>query len=978
MQPHLIKQVYASTKLYVEPYGKDTMERNGVQLWQQVTCTVLLFGLFMEWLIPLQYYGGKEILLHVLPIVCTIVGSLLAGVFLTRRVLLLVIVRAGIAVLSSAWVLGAAAESRQADLTGMSGDFIHNVSAVSHGFARLYTGIAVDMQQLGAGLIQWQWAPIGEELQTLLLIVGIVILCALIQSLMLTQHSILLFSGATLAYLVILQMVLGADNAYGFVRTIAWTAALASCLQLQRQKRWDRTYTNMAWPVRWWLATVLFSTGLVALFALWGQAAQWDKPKSWPALTSWVQEAADTAAQAIRETAGRTKEGPAGLAGGPARTGYGTDDTELGAPVSDDAAILFRASTPAPTYWRVESKSIYTGRGWEVPDEEAALSPEVLDPSGAISSEAADKQAAKLGWSRPITQTIQLEASEALRMPLVFGGRPERLQSWESDHTSDYTQGQYYDAGKRLPKLKYEQAWERYRAVGGDQTDEFSLSIPLRYSYETRIFQMDGEKWSQLEDIADPSEITAKYTSLPQSTPDRVRKLANEILSPAAARYEQVKRVQHYLLSHYAYTKAETAVPPIGTDFVDQFLFEQRQGYCNHFSTAMAVLLRAEGIPARWVKGFAPGQVEAPGQYVVQASAAHSWVEVYFPQVGWVAFEATPPSGVQSTIKLDSSQAAGTERAGGTARTAESLTSNANQASTMRLKAADHVEGTRQLGITPRRTNMVHTADTATTPRVSTAMDTDVVQAPIDGEWLRLAAEHKVLPLKERSASNSLASSDGSWGHIWSSFWDDTVQQFQRWRKAAAWGVDIMSQQASMEWARITSGAYWQGILTDEQAGQEGSTKRGTIIGQLWDEIPMMGSLLFIFILLALLLSIRYFARMLRYNAPLRQLKRLVSSQQQYYDAERVPLMGKLAWQLIERRCGHRPNGMTLDEYLEGVSQLSLHKDTVQLLQLFAKDCNAMLYAKYQGERIHRTRFVDGCAGVLEWLRADKKQSRSQ
>ncbi|WP_028544589.1 transglutaminase-like domain-containing protein [Paenibacillus taiwanensis] len=939
MQPLHIKRGYALSKLHVESYEKEAIEHNRVQLWQQVTCTVLLCGLFMEWLIPLQSDGGEESLLHILPIACTIVGSLMAGVFLAST-MLLVLVRAGIVVLSSAWVLGAAVDGVQTDVTDVSLNFINHVHAVSNGIVRLYTGIAVDMQQLVAGLTQWKWAPIGAEMRTLLLIAGISILCALIQSLLLTQQSILLFSGATFAYLVILQMTLGADNGYGFVRTLAWSAALVSCLQLQRQARRDQTYASRAWPVRWWMATVLFSTVLVATFAIWAQAAQWNKPQSWPALTSWVQEATDTAAQAIRETAGRPQAGNAGLAGGAARTGYGTDDSELGAPVSDDGKIVFRAHTPASTYWRVESKSIYTGRGWEVPDEAASLSREILDPSGSISnesSEAADKQATKLGWSTPVVQSIQLEAGEALRMPLVFGGRPERLQGWGSDDTSEYTNGaasantsvetgvetsadtsaQAFEVGNHLPKLIYERAWERYRVADRDQTGEFSSAGPLTYSYETRIFQMEGKKWSQLEDVADPHEIIATYTSLPQSLPDRVRKLAKELMSPAVSRYEQVKKVQHYLLSHYPYTKAETAVPPDGADFVDQFLFEQRQGYCNHFSTAMAVLLRAEGIPARWVKGFAPGQVEASGQYVVRASAAHSWVEVYFPQIGWVAFEATPPTSAQA-------------------------------------------------------------ADTATTLHESTGMDNDVVQASIDGAWARLAAEQRVLTLKELSDSRLSSSSEHVWMHVWSRFWEDTWQQLQQWGQAAVWSVDTMSQQAVTEWARITSGVYWRDLLMDEQVGQDGAIKKGTIASQLWDDIPMIGSLLLLVTLLALLISIRYFVRGLRHNAPLRKLKRLVSAQQQYYDAKRVPLMGKLAWQLIERRCGQRPHGMTLDEYLKGLSQLSLHKDTVQLLQLFAKDCNAMLYAKHQGERIHRTRFVDGCAEVLEWLRADKRQSRSQ
>lgn len=147
---------------------------------------------------------------------------------------------------------------------------------------------------------------------------------------------------------------------------------------------------------------------------------------------------------------------------------------------------------------------------------------------------------------------------------------------------------------------------------------------------------------------------TRAYTQLPNELPERVGELAAQIFADAgsgAGRYAQAEAVVDYLRSSYAYTLTNTKVPPAGADFVDDFLFEQKQGYCVHFATAMTVLLRTQGIPARYVKGFAPGEADtsvasdakrAMSQYTVRASDAHAWVEVWFPGVGWVTFEPTP------------------------------------------------------------------------------------------------------------------------------------------------------------------------------------------------------------------------------------------------------------------------------------------------------------------------------------------------
>ena len=101
---------------------------------------------------------------------------------------------------------------------------------------------------------------------------------------------------------------------------------------------------------------------------------------------------------------------------------------------------------------------------------------------------------------------------------------------------------------------------------------------------------------------------------------------------------------ESYLRSSFTYSTHVPEVPQ-GRDWVDYFLFDSQQGYCDYFATAMTVLLRVEGVPARVASGFAPGDPEGDGTYTVRENHAHSWVEVYFPRYGWIIFE---PSAIRA------------------------------------------------------------------------------------------------------------------------------------------------------------------------------------------------------------------------------------------------------------------------------------------------------------------------------------------
>src|SRR6266480_1372565 len=138
----------------------------------------------------------------------------------------------------------------------------------------------------------------------------------------------------------------------------------------------------------------------------------------------------------------------------------------------------------------------------------------------------------------------------------------------------------------------------------------------------------------------------ARYLALPDNLDPGIRATTRDVLARAGARngYDAARAVEFYLRDNYGYTLDLRAGGP---DPLADFLFNVKEGHCEYFSTAMAVMLRTQGLATRVVNGFLPGQFnEAADAFTVRRSDAHSWVEVYFPETNsWVTFDPTPPAG---------------------------------------------------------------------------------------------------------------------------------------------------------------------------------------------------------------------------------------------------------------------------------------------------------------------------------------------
>ena len=178
-----------------------------------------------------------------------------------------------------------------------------------------------------------------------------------------------------------------------------------------------------------------------------------------------------------------------------------------------------------------------------------------------------------------------------------------------------------------------------FRDSAGSLFNPFHNYTAVRYAGFSRLPTLDPPKLRAAG--ADyPEDIKRVYLQLPPLD-RRIVPFALQITARAETPYDKAAAIELYLRSKFGYTLNLTGKP--GDDPLAHFLFETRAGHCEYFASSMTVMLRTLGIPSREVNGFLPGEYnDLGGDYIVRASDAHSWVEVYFPGNGWVTFDPTP------------------------------------------------------------------------------------------------------------------------------------------------------------------------------------------------------------------------------------------------------------------------------------------------------------------------------------------------
>ena len=225
---------------------------------------------------------------------------------------------------------------------------------------------------------------------------------------------------------------------------------------------------------------------------------------------------------------------------------------------------------------------------------------------------------------------------------IIPAGQEIQTDQWPTSHTLQHTMIKTEDASPTLyfsGELKsvnqpVSVVWHeitREYVTGRVNTKEYQVNIGIK---DYTVDQLRETK------ATPPQTIQEIYTQLPSDLPPRLLELAAEITSQAATPYDRAKAIEAYL-RQFEYT-LDLPAPPQDTDIVDYFLFDLQRGYCDYYASAMVILARLSGLPARFVIGYGPGAFDYNQQkFIVTEANAHAWPEIYFEPFGWVPFEPT-------------------------------------------------------------------------------------------------------------------------------------------------------------------------------------------------------------------------------------------------------------------------------------------------------------------------------------------------
>ena len=293
------------------------------------------------------------------------------------------------------------------------------------------------------------------------------------------------------------------------------------------------------------------------------------------------------------------------------------DRLALGGPIELGENIVMWVDTDGVRYWRGAVYDRYDGRGWSNSGTVSAVVPAKRDfPSeGPYESRRVVEQSIVPNWSG-VGQIFQL-------------GQPL------SADVAVEVQFSYLDPDAE----KARDPWAASALVLAGKT-RIPVSTARPYRVSSAVSIADA---ASLRGAGDdyPDWVVQRYLQLPTTLPERVRALAGEIAGPYDSAYDRAVAIQDYLRRTVRY-RQDIQPPPSDRDAVDYLLFDSGEGYCNYYASAMVILARAVGVPARLAVGYAGGELEAEtGRYMVRERDTHAWVEVYFPRFGWVEFEPT-------------------------------------------------------------------------------------------------------------------------------------------------------------------------------------------------------------------------------------------------------------------------------------------------------------------------------------------------
>ncbi|MGF7049410.1 hypothetical protein J2T13_003921 [Paenibacillus sp. DS2015] len=553
----------------------------------RVALSIILMGIFTEWLYPLSERSLSD------PLIGVFIG-------LTGLILLIGLMHQHVAVSILKHVI----------LVMGAWTFYFGRG---DGLAWLGSYMSILENEMNSFIDTRQLAVIGTETHTLILMIGWSLLVTSVQSLALYRNTVWLFTVATVIYLLCVEQLLGLDVYVDMIRTTCLLVILQGVILSSKLTEQASSYRFSNLTYSRWIVTVCTLGIVVCTTSAWvGSQILVAKPLqrvSFQSLLEKWQSWSGVQFNASHEQV--------------AVTGYSSGEEELGSPLHPNSKIVFTAQTPSPSYWRGETLSYYDGRRW--------ADPQVFLDAIPLSSRLQSLSLSNHTEQQTMIQTVEFSQAMSEQTPLFGGGNIVHIMEINTERGD---RPEYVLHSDITDNVKLAGSTAKKTANIGNAITGYQIEVLSPIVKEDELRKGMG---------SDPEPITQRYLQLPDALPSRINLLSARITSGTNNRYDATLAIQTYLKEQYQYNM-NTKVPPDQADFVDDFLFRTRQGYCNHFATAMTIMLRTQGIPARYVKGYTQGTLEkgSTTKYIVDEINAHAWVEVYFPESGWTPFDPTP------------------------------------------------------------------------------------------------------------------------------------------------------------------------------------------------------------------------------------------------------------------------------------------------------------------------------------------------
>ena len=299
--------------------------------------------------------------------------------------------------------------------------------------------------------------------------------------------------------------------------------------------------------------------------------------------------------------------------------------SQLGGPATPREEPVMAVITPRKTYLRGVVKNIYTGRTWtdDVGGRRYLFSASRFEE---LRTTTFDQQLPQLdGWMDTSVLNTRLLQVRMLRDGASTMFAPQRIRSLQVE-------------GELIP----------YFNASSEIFATSNLQVGDVWTMEAALFTANDPGVAALVNAAAAAEdpnwqhVCDDYLQLHDDIDARVYDLAAQITGGEAAAFAKALALQQYLAGNYAYS-LDVPEQPANQDFVSTFIIEGKAGYCTYFASAMTVMCRMAGLPARYVEGYV-AYPDGEGLAVVTGKEGHAWTEVYFRGFGWVTFDATPTS----------------------------------------------------------------------------------------------------------------------------------------------------------------------------------------------------------------------------------------------------------------------------------------------------------------------------------------------